>query len=117
MPCPDDTAILTSHARLRRAQRHFSLDDIGYVLAHGEHLLRTGVTFVYLRRRDIPAQHQGTRWAKLEGTCVILGQGGGIVTVYRSANPRTGYREIRKKSKYRLPGLSAKRSPGGERMA
>ena len=91
----------TAHASLRLAQRNLRQADVSYVLTYGSRLRRTGVTFVYLRRHDIPRIHLQTRWAKLEGTVVILSQDGDLITVYRSIDKRFGYQAIRKKEKYR----------------
>lgn len=101
--------VLTGHASMRIAQRHLSGDDVAYVLANGTRVRRTGVTFVFLRARDIPSTHQRTRSAKLEGTVVMLARDGDIMTVYRSSDKRRGLRAIQKKTKYRRPSQPGQR--------
>lgn len=94
---------ISRHANTRSAQRNLRQEDLDYVLAHGSRLRRTGVIFVYLRKRDIPTLDLRTQRARLEGTVIILGYDGGIVTAYHSRDKRAGYHLIRAKAKFRRP--------------
>lgn len=90
----------THHAYGRGARRNVAPDAVDYVMTHGRALHRTGVTFFFLGRRDIPARDRRASWAaRLEGTIVIVATGGVVVTVYRD---RRGLRAIARKMKYRL---------------
>jgi hypothetical protein len=95
--CP---ASFTCHARTRGARRNIAPDAVQYVMAHGRIVHRTGATFYFLGRRDIPKRDRGASWAsRLEGTIVIVAPGGVVVTVYRN---RRGLHSILRKMKYRL---------------
>lgn len=100
---PRDTPGVVSfswHARKRGARRNVAPDAVEYVLAYGRSLQRTGVTFFFLGRRDIPPCDRCAGWAsRLEGTIVIVAPDGDIITVYRD---RRGLRLIARKMKYRL---------------
>jgi hypothetical protein len=92
----------TRHARGRGARRNIEPDAMEYVLAHGRMLQRTGVTFYFLGRRDTPPADRGTSWAaRLEGTTILQGADGVVITVYRN---RHGARAIARKLKHRWPG-------------
>lgn len=87
------------HARCRAARRNVA-DAIDYVLAYGRAIHRTGVTFYFLGRRDIPRMDRRASWvARLEGTVVLVAETGEIITVYRNRN---ALRLIQRKAKYRL---------------
>ncbi len=95
----------TKHARTRGARRNVTPDSVEYVLAHGRTIQRTGVTFFFLGRRDMPPADRGQSWAsRLEGTIVLVAPGGEVITVYRN---RRGWRAIQRKTKYRLPDLAS----------
>lgn len=86
------------HATRRQGQRGVRDAAIDYVLTHGTPIHRTGVTFVILRRRDIPAaDRRKDCWTRLVGTVVIVGDNGNVVTVYRN---RRALRDIARKTKY-----------------
>lgn len=92
--------LFTHHARKRGARRNVAPDAATYVVAHGRALHRTGVTFYFLGRRDIPRCDRSMSWAaRLEGTIVIMATDGAVITVYRD---RRGFRAIARKMKYRL---------------
>lgn len=95
---------MTGHAGWRLAQRNIRPGDVEYVLTYGSRIHRTGATFVYLRRCDIPVSHRRTRWAKLEGTVAVVGRDGIVITVYRSRDKRAGYQAICAKARYREGG-------------
>lgn len=82
----NQTLDLTGHASLRLAQLNLGAEDVAYVLRHGTRVHRTGVTFWYLRRRDIPVPHQRTTLARLEGMVVMKSHDGAVINVYRSAD-------------------------------
>lgn len=95
---------ITWHARKRGARRNVAPDAVEYVLAYGRVLQRTGVTFFFLGRRDIPACDRCASWAsRLEGTILIVAPDGDVITVYRN---RKGWRAIARKMKYRLSSRS-----------
>jgi hypothetical protein len=88
----------TQHAILRQRQRNLSDADIDYVMRYGASYHRTGITFTFLRKRDIdPEDRDQERFTRLEGM-VILSSDGVIVTVYRN---RQALRRIGRKHKYR----------------
>jgi hypothetical protein len=94
---------LSIHARRRGARRNVEPDAVDYVLAHGRMIQRTGVTFFFLGRRDVPSADRCMSWAsRLEGTIVLLAPDGAVITVYRN---RHGLPAILRKLKYRLPDL------------
>lgn len=89
------------HARLRTAQRNLAPDQVRYVMTYGQRVHRAGALIYFLRRRDIPEWDQSAdRWARLEGTAVILTKDGRrLITAWR--NRRDGLKQIRRKAKYR----------------
>lgn len=90
----------TWHARKRSARRNVAPDAVEYVLAYGRMIQRTGVTFYFLGRRDIPPCDRCASWAsRLEGAIVIVAPDGEVITLYRN---RRGLRPIVRKMKYRL---------------
>ncbi len=92
-------ARLTPHAMVRCAQRALASEQVSYILHHGKPLQRTGVTFVVLRRCDIPrADRRFNTFAKLEGGVVILNERGSVVTAYKG---KDNYRSISRKFKGR----------------
>ena len=97
----DETAVLLSHhAERRTARRNIPPTPLEYVLTYGRRIQRTGVTFYFLGRRDVPAADRQASWAsQLEGTVVLMGRDGEILTVYRQ---RKALPTIRRKMKYRL---------------
>ena len=93
---------LSQHAVLRMAQRNISLDDLEYVLEHGERVHKTGVAFFILRKRDIPrADRKRSEIMRLEGTVVLISsmEDGKpeIITTYRN---KGAIRTLRRKAKY-----------------
>ncbi len=96
------TFSLSQHAVLRMAQRNVSLDDLEYVLEHGERIYKTGITIYVLRKRDIPqSDRKKSEITRLEGTVVLTGfsQDGilEIITIYRN---KSAFKELRGKAKY-----------------
>ena len=93
---------LSQHAVLRMAQRNLSLNDLEYVLEHGERVHKTGIAFYVLRNRDIPRDdRKRAEITRLEGTVVLtsLMEDGNseIITMYRN---KGAFRIIRCKAKY-----------------
>lgn len=93
----------TKHARKRGARRNIAPDALEYVVAHGRMIQRTGVTFFFLGRRDIPLDDRRASWAaRLEGTIVLLTSDAEVITIYRN---RSGLHAIQRKMKYRIVNL------------
>lgn len=88
---------LTPHARRRLAQRGISEQELRYAAMHGEYLCRTGITFVFLPRCNIPMSHRRVGdIARLEGLTILISRSGWVKTAY--INPRAS-RIIRQKAK------------------
>lgn len=93
-------ASFTWHARRRGARRNVAPDAVDYVLAHGRMIQRTGVMFYFLGWRDIPPCDRRASWAsRLEGSIVLVGPDGAVITIYRN---RRGLHAIARKMKYQL---------------
>lgn len=91
---------LTIHAACRAARRNIPPAALEYVLTYGRRIQRTGVTFYFLGRRDLPPADRQANWAsQLEGTVALMSSDGEILTVYRH---RKALPTIRRKMKYRL---------------
>jgi hypothetical protein len=96
------TMTYTSHARERQAQRNLSVEDVQFVWEYGRRYHNAGALHVFLGRRDLPvdkALYQ--RFARLEGTTLVLGGAFAepvLITVYRN---RRGTKKLRSKDKYR----------------
>lgn len=89
------------HAQQRCAQRNVSTDVLNFVKQHGRKIRRTGVVFYFLGRRDIPERlRSDDRYARLEGTILLVGADGRLITAYRN---RKAIKAIRRKTKYRHP--------------
>ena len=91
----------TAHARRRQAQRNISDEDLQFVLMYGRRHRCAGVTHVFLARRDIPGEKATyQRFARLEGTTLLVDSVPDetiVITVYRN---RRASRRIRNKAKY-----------------
>lgn len=83
------------HARSRAHQRGLSDDEIGFVLAFGRRLHRTGIRFVFLGQRDIPAAYRRSH-GHLAGATVLVSHEGLVLTVYKNPD---AIRVIKKKEK------------------
>jgi hypothetical protein len=104
MICRTSLLSFTDHARRRGARRNVEPDEVDYVLAHGRMIQRTGVTFFFLGRRDVPPADRCMSWiSRLEGTIVLLAPDGEVITVYRN---RRGLRPILRKLRYGIPDLN-----------
>ena len=91
---------LSRHAQARAARRNVVFDAVEYVLMHGRMVQRTGATFYFLGKRDIPApDRRKAEAARLAGTVVLVASTGEVITVYRNQHALP---TIRRKLKYRL---------------
>ena len=72
-----------------------------FVLAHGRRVYCAGALHIFLGRRDIPSDKVTyQRFARLEGTVLVLADEAAplvVITVYRN---RRGFKGIRLKKKY-----------------
>lgn len=98
--------IFPPHADWRAASRGLNETDIEYILLHGQRIHRDGALFYFLRRRDIPRPDRANqRWARLEGSAVVINQERGmVITVWR--NRRRGLKVIRRKPDFERPDRS-----------
>ena len=89
---------LTNHAQLRGSQRNINPEDIDLILRYGRELHRTGTSFFFLGKRDIPEDlWTDDHMMKLEGTVLIIGNdSASLITCYKN---KKALREIKKKSK------------------
>ena len=96
---------LSTHASTRMAQRNLSLYDIDYVMAYGTMYQRTGVTFYFLGKKDIPeVDRNNSKISRLIGTTILadsqdIDEGEKIITTYRN---KFALRKILRKTKYEL---------------
>jgi len=98
----------TSHGAKRCAQRKVDDNAMEVVRQFGRAFHRTGVTFYFLGRRDLPEElRRQDRYAKLEGTTLLVGSDGVLITAYRN---RAACRVIKKKPKYRLAMVQGSRT-------
>jgi len=92
------------HAHCRAARRNVAPQLVDYVLTYGRWIQRTGITFYFLGKRDVPAADRRAGWAsRLIGTVVLVAPNGEIITVYRN---RHALRAIQRKLKYRVASES-----------
>jgi len=85
---------VTGHAAQRMTQRNLEIWDIELVMGLGKELYRSGVTFYFLGKRQVPIGEERAL-EPLVGTTVVVGDGR-VKTVYRN---RRALRKIRRKSK------------------
>lgn len=84
------------HAGKRMAQRNLSLEDIDFVLDHGQRLHKAGAVFFFLGKCDIPDVWR-RRFERLEGTMLVLSnESNTLITVYR--NRQKGLRHVKRKA-------------------
>jgi hypothetical protein len=82
---PDPHTPLSRHGRLRLAQRGISPVAVDATLAWGRSVRTHGCELFRLDRRSVcAAEARGADVARYEGTHVILGRAGAVVTAYRS---------------------------------
>ena len=89
----------TLHSLARADQRGLRIPNICYVVQYGVRLHRTGLTFCFLRSKDIPVEHQHIdALQKLVGTIVLIDEPTqSVITVYK--NPQA-LSTIRRKTRY-----------------
>jgi len=87
---------ISRHAAQRLAQRGISLEDVHLVLRLGQRLHRTGVTFYFFGRRQIPPGLE-RELERLVGTTLIVSNGC-LITAYRN---KRAIAVIKKKPKRR----------------
>jgi hypothetical protein len=85
---------VTDHAARRMTQRNLETWDVELVLNLGRVIHRTGATFYFLGRRDLPVGAERAL-ESLVGTTVIVEEGR-VRTVYRN---RRALQKIRRKPK------------------
>lgn len=91
---------ITEHAQQRCAQRQINPETFAFIKKHGQKIHRTGITFFFLGKRNIPtSMKRQDRFARLEGITLLVSADGTLITTYRN---RKGLKDILKKSKYRL---------------
>lgn len=94
---------ISRHAARRLAQREISLEDVHLVLRLGRRLHRTGVTFYFFGRRQIPGGLE-CELERLVGTTVLVAEGQ-VITAYRN---KRAIAVIKRKPKRRAtPGSRA----------
>jgi|FLYL01.1.fsa_nt_gi hypothetical protein len=89
---------ISRHAAQRLAQRGISLEDVHLVLWLGRKLHRTGATFYFFGRRQIP-QGLERELDRLVGTTLIVANGQ-LITAYRN---KQAIAAVKKKPKRRRP--------------
>ena len=90
----------TVHACKRCAQRNLAPGEIELVRRYDRKLHRTGVIFYFLGRRDLPESfRKEARYARLEGTTLLVSLEGDLITSYRN---KKALKKIRKKAKRRI---------------
>lgn len=100
---------LTNHAIQRCAQRHIAPDALAFIKKHARKIRRTGITFYFLGKRNIPKHlRRNDRYARLEGITLLISPDGSLITTYRNPD---GLKTIRKKLKYRMCNASFKAMP------
>ncbi len=87
---------ISRHAAQRLAQRGISLEDVHLVLRLGRKLHRTGATFYFFGRRQIPRGLE-RELERLVGTTLIVSDGR-LITAYHN---KRAIAVIKKKSKRR----------------
>lgn len=98
-----DSLLLTRHARRRMQEGHLTREDLAYVIRFGKCLHRQGRVYYTLRRKDGGGELAG-RWARLDGTTLVMSyESTVVITVWR--DPKTGYSRLRRKPKRRPTAL------------
>jgi len=100
---------ISRHAARRLAERGISLEDVNLVLRLGRRLHRTGATFYFFGRRQIPRGLE-RELERLVGTTLIVADGR-LITAYRN---KRAIAKIKKKPKRRFLPLALWASAVGE---
>lgn len=90
---------LTKHAAQRRMEREITDLQVALALDFGQRVRGTGVEICFLGRRDIPAWLHPRYAERVEGTVVVLGHDGSVVTTYRNPNAMWDLRKQEKRSR------------------
>jgi hypothetical protein len=85
---------LSFHARQRMNQRRINRDEMNVVLQYGRQSYRSGIKFIFLGRRDLPAG-LARQYDHLIGTTILIA-GQEVITIYKNLNAMA---VIRRKSK------------------
>lgn len=102
------TVHYTAHALSRSAQRNLSADDVAFVVAHGRRVYCAGALHVFLPGRDIPTEKAtARRYARLEGTTLVLSAADQELTLITAYRNRRGFKAIRAKMRYDRRARSA----------
>jgi hypothetical protein len=92
---------ITWHAACRQASRNLSHEDIHFVLEHGQRIRSAGALHVFLGRRNIPSDKTiYRRFARLEGTVLVLDDTGHEIVLITTYRNRRSAKRIRVKTKY-----------------
>ena len=87
---------LTSHAVKRASQRGINLWDMQMAHKYGKRMYRTGVMFIFLRRKDLPSSIYNCS-RKLDGiTLLVCPKEDTVITVYRN---KQALQQIKRKGK------------------
>lgn len=78
------TVQITKHAQQRLSQRAIDMDAVSIALNLGLKIEQNGATVHFLGRRQCPRGLSRDEADGLEGTTVVLGRDGNVVTVYRT---------------------------------
>lgn len=101
---------LSQHALTRLCQRNFTIDDVHFIINHGNKMHNAGVAFYQMRDDCIPNNLPGNHHhRRLAGSTVVTCHCGHfVITMYKN---KEAFRKDRKKSKLvrgksRLEGCS-----------
>jgi hypothetical protein len=96
---PSGQLVYSVHALQRAAQRNLNGEDLDYVYRHGSRFRKTGITYRFLRKRDIPPDDlRDSRRTRLEGAGLLISPNNVVITVVRN---EAYLRQLRRKSKQR----------------
>lgn len=87
---------ITKHAGERLSQRNIDMNAVSLAVDFGLKIEQNGATVHFLGRRQLPRGLTRDEADELEGTTVVLGRDGGVITVYRT---------------HRLPRIIRRRRP------
>lgn len=88
-------ATISRHARHRASQRGLTEEEMTFVHFYGRRLHRTGIMFIFLGQRDIPARFRRSH-GYLTGATLLIAQDGTVITAYKNPD---ALRVIKKKAK------------------
>jgi len=89
---------LTDHAELRLHLRGIHEDELSLLLEYGTQVYSGGALFIFMRKRDIPANLASSKQGKLEGLTAVLDSDNlDLISTYKN---RRGLKQIKRKFKY-----------------